>query len=534
MSNSSGKGLVYADFAEQAGIDSKEVQAFIDDCLANGIELHSAIAIRHGKVACEAYSAPFTKDSPHAMYSVSKSFTGTAIGFAIDEGLISLDTKVIDIFPEYKQEKHDKRLDDMTIFHLLTMTAGKDVSVLSDKSKNKWVRDFFRAKWYAEPGKEWKYISEATYMCSVIIRRVTGMTMVDYLTPRLFKPLGIERRPQWECDGYGIEAGGWGLFVTPEELAKFTLCYQQKGVYASKQVIPEWWAVQATRGLVKNNGFVDSDIPDNNNSGYGFYFWRNELEDSFRCDGMFSQFGFVFENYDACFVMNASEVDETKSMNVFFKHIPKMFIDDCAEKPEGAKVPQIPAQPVPVNFRRSSTERKISGKTIRFIKNPLLNAIGFPLSVLPLAAVYMSADRAGNIDNLSLTFFDDYCIFTWDEGKEHNSICCGMNGQPGKGRMRLGGINYSTLSYASWKDDSTLEVWIRPMESVAERRFEITFGEKKVVMKPMSSPPLSSIADNLAQGAGTVVPFKPLADLAAEALRKIDLVVEAPLVGFFE
>lgn len=136
------KALPRADFPEQVGVSSKAISELLDDFERSGIELHSIMILRHGKVAFETWRDPYAPDIPHTMYSVSKSFTSIAIGFAIDEGLLTLDTKVIDIFPEYRPQKYDANLEKMTVFHLLTMTAGKDVSVLENKAKVSWLKSF--------------------------------------------------------------------------------------------------------------------------------------------------------------------------------------------------------------------------------------------------------------------------------------------------------------------------------------------------------------------------------------------------------
>ena len=214
------KALPRADFPEQVGVSSKAISELLDDFERSGIELHSIMILRHGKVAFETWRDPYAPDIPHTMYSVSKSFASIATGFAIDEGLLTLDTKVIDIFPEYRPQKYDANLEKMTVFHLLTMTAGKDVSVLENKAKVSWLKSFFGARWAFAPGEGWKYISENCYVLCAIIQKLTGMTVREYLAPRLFKPLGIRENPAWETDPNGLEAGGWGLFITTEEVAK--------------------------------------------------------------------------------------------------------------------------------------------------------------------------------------------------------------------------------------------------------------------------------------------------------------------------
>ncbi len=528
MAEKKNKAIPRAEFPEQVGISSKEIGALIRDFDSSGIEVHSMMLIRHGKIAHESYRHPYNKETPHTMYSVSKSFTSIAMGFALDEGLISLDTKVIDLFPECRPKKYDEKLERMTVYHLLTMTAGKDVSVISDKTKGKWVESFFNSKWGFAPGEGWKYISENTYMCCAIIKKVTGMGVIDYLTPRLFEPLGYTRRPFWEMDLDGLEAGGWGLFVTTDELARFILCLQQGGKYAGKQVIPAWYIEEATKMQSLNPQYDDRDAC----CGYGYFFWMNALENSYRADGMFSQFGIVFKDYDACFVVTCSEVFEQKARDCIFRHFPHMFIEDMKEKPEDAEenlilsdLPALEAKP------RSVIEEFIKDRIIHFRQNPLLNAVGFPLSMLPMAVVFMSVDKGGNIDNLVLNFSENECTMTWDEGKAYNTIVCGMDGKERYSKIHLGGIDFTAVSTAAWKNDSELEIWMRPLESICERRIILKFAGKSVTLIPSSSPPLSTIADNLKGEVKNFVSAEKLIEIGEKAFMKLDSIVEAPLYG---
>ena len=223
------KSIPRANSPKEVGVSSKIVKEFLDDALEMGYEYHSLMVIRHGKVAVEWYNEPYNKDTPQSVYSISKSFTSTAIGFAINEGLITLDTKLIDLFPDYPPKKPDERYEKLTVHNLLRMSSGKQPSFLSDKSKIDWIEDYINSPWVFEPGEKFLYINENIFMLSAIINRVTGMTMREYLTPRLFEPLGIDF-PFWETDRNGIEAGGWGLYLKTEDIAKLTLCYVQKGI----------------------------------------------------------------------------------------------------------------------------------------------------------------------------------------------------------------------------------------------------------------------------------------------------------------
>ncbi len=516
-------------FPEQVGISSAELKSLIDEMKNKNVEVHSMMMIRHGKVAFESWSDPYAPDVPHTMYSVSKSFVSTAIGFAVSEGLVSLDTKVIDLFPEYAPKERDENLEKMTVFHLLTMSAGKDVSVLSDKKRDDWVGDFFKSRWGYTPGEKWSYISENTYMCCVIIKKLTGLTVREYLAPRLFEPLGIDRVPFWECDHHGIEAGGWGLFITTEELARFILCLEQNGKFNGRQVIPEDWVSFATSKLVDNGANYEGTHA---TAGYGAFFWRNGLEGTYRADGMFSQYGVVFPEQDACFIFTASEIDEDKTRNIIFNHFPAMFTEECDIEPEGA-VKGLALEPMEVlpAKARSNYEILAEGRRIVFAKNPLLNVIGFPPSMLPLPVTYMSAEKGGNIENVVLHFSENECTMTWDEGREHNTIVCGMDGKYRKSAIRLAGIDFTAVSTAAWENANTLEIRMRPLESICERRIKLKFSGNSVKLSPGSAPDTSSMADYIKGLCEGFLPGKLLTEAAKKVLDHLDLVLDAPLYG---
>lgn len=504
-----------ASSAESVGVDSKEVQAFIDECKNDGIELHSIMVVRHGKVACEAFKEPYSPTIPHMMYSVSKSFTSTAIGFAIDEGYMSLETKFLDVFPELRPTKFDQYLDKLNVFDLLTMQGGKSVSPMVDRTKDTWLQDFVNSPWAFEPGTEFLYISENMYVLCAMIHRLTGMSVTEFLTPRLYEPLGIDV-PYWETCPRGIEAGGWGLFLKTEDLAKFALCYSQHGMYDGKQVIPEWWTVDATKGIADNSPKSDGDQDGMN--GYGYCFWRNGgYEKSYRADGMFSQFGIVFEDLDAVVAITGGNIDEQQARSAVWNHFPKAFNDEITDG-DGVQIKIEPYAKMEKS-ERSPLEEEISGRSLVFGKAHVLTVIGMPVSVLPLASVFMEKDKAGNISNVRFHFHENDMTMTWSEGDERNTISVGLDGEYRYDSAVLGGISYTTAATAAWTSENTLEVQIRPVETIAERHLVFTFKDGgKVTMEPSTLPPSSVMLDNIKTSVKHIIASESVAEIASKAI----------------
>lgn len=522
--------LEYAAFPEQVGVDSKTLHAYLDDVLEQGFEAHSILVLRHGKVAYAHWRAPYAPDIPHTMYSVSKSITATAIGLAAEEGILTLDTKVLDVFPEHRPKKPDPWLEEMTVRHLVSMTAGKDVSIFANKAAGDWVGQFFASKWEFEPGKGWKYINENIYMLSAIIHKLTGSGLLAFLQPRLFQPLGITRPLFWETDEKGIEAGGWGLYLTTEELAKIVLCYQQMGKYAGNQIVPEAWVREATAWQADNSRNQDIDSC----AGYGYCFWRNALPNSYRFDGMFSQYGFVFEDYDAALVLTNCEMDQVVVRECVARHFPKVFIAEN-ETPlqDGCTDLALPALPDLAAKPHSTVEQTIEGREIHFRRNRIVNIVRNPMSVLTLAALYMSADKAGNIDKLSFRFQKDACEMRWSEGKETNSVLCGMDGTQRRSPICVGGLHFTAACSAAWADENTLDVWVRPLESVCERRMRFCFSGNKVTMHPSSMPTTKSSMDYLAGGIGSFFKNPLIVKILGFGMRLLPLIVEPTHRGRF-
>lgn len=523
--------LPRADYPEQVGVDSKVIAELIKAIEDEDKNIHSFVVVRHGIVAAECYRAPFSKEMPHAMYSVSKSFTSAAIGIAIGEGLISLDDKVKDFFPEYTENMNDKRLDMLTVEHLLTMTSGKNPSLLNDKSKGGWIEYFFTCPWYNDPGKEFKYISENIYMLCAIITRVTGLTVREYLQPRLFEPLGIEY-PFWETDENGIEAGGWGIYVKTEDIAKLMLMFKNDGNFNGRQILPDWYARRARcdRGDLERGQDVEG--------GYGFCIWTKNGNSNYRADGMFSQFGLVFEKEDAVFAINSGEPEEEQTRQFLWRFLPRAFTDETnTEKPENALPETIEGAVLDLPFPASDSpyEEKINGNTIRFHKPIFLNIIKYPMSMLPLAVTFMTTDKAGNVNNFKFNFGDDCVEMYWTEGKERNTIKIGMNGKFIYDTMIVGGIEYKVCSTAEWRQDNRLYVSVRPVETIGKRTLDFRFHNCGfVTMKPAGTPAVSKIADNLAEGFKTMCDIKIIQKACAVALKAIPGIVEPRHYGFIK
>ena len=308
---------------EAQGVSAAGILDFLDAVERENFELHSLMMLRHGKVIAEGWWEPYGPDFVHTMYSMSKSFTSTAVGFAVAEGKLSVEDKVVSFFPDDLPEKISENLAAMRVKDLLTMSTGneKEPTQVCVKTEN-WARTFLAQNIAHAPGTQFMYNSAATYMCSAIVQKVTGQTVLDYLTPRLFVPLGISGM-RWETCPRGINTGGWGLSIQTEGLAKFGQFLLQKGKWNDKQLLPAKWIDEATTFKIQQPGGDKKDRPKAQNDwlqGYGYQFWRCQGT-AFRGDGAFGQYTIVLPEQDAVIVMTSENIIMQGQLDLVWMHL---------------------------------------------------------------------------------------------------------------------------------------------------------------------------------------------------------------------
>ena len=202
---------------EAQGIESSAILSFVESADKNIDAMNSFMLLRHGHVVAEGWWAPYNAESPHSLYSLSKSFASSAVGLAISEGKLSLDDEVLKFFPEDAPPEPSNNLKSMRVSDLLRMSTGHQ-SEPPRTSAQPWTKTFLAQPVPFKPGTHFLYNTSGTYMLSAIVQKATGMTVLDYLRPRLFEPLGIEH-PTWETSPQGISAGGFGLSIRTEDIA---------------------------------------------------------------------------------------------------------------------------------------------------------------------------------------------------------------------------------------------------------------------------------------------------------------------------
>ena len=311
---------------ERQGISSAAILAFVQAADTAVDAMNGFMLVRHGHVVAEGWWSPYDARTPHVLYSLSKSFTSTAVGLAAGEGKLTLDDEVLKYFPEDAPAQPTANLRQMRVRDLLRMSTGHQTEprfwLAEEDSAARgatWVQRFLAHPVPFKPGTHFLYNTPATYMLSAIVQKATGQTLLDYLGPRLFAPLGIEGHT-WGASPQGVTLGGYGLDARTEDVAKLGQLYLQKGVWNGRQLLPPGWADSATARQTSNGSHPQSDW----DQGYGYQFWRSR-HGTYRGDGAFGQYMLVLPQHDAVVAINSGVRDMQAVMNlVWEKLLPAM------------------------------------------------------------------------------------------------------------------------------------------------------------------------------------------------------------------
>lgn len=396
---------------EEQGISSAAILAFVkaaDEQSTTTDAVQSFMLVRHGHVVAEGWWSPYGPEIPHKLFSLSKSFTATAVGLAIAEGKLSLDDPVLSFFPDVAPPAASAYLKAMRVRDLLIMSSGQDSNTVahvgevmrtSAHSGENIARTFLAAPVACKPGTLFVYNTPGTYMLSAIVQKVTGQTVFDYLQPRLFQPLGIEH-PTWDASPQGITFGGVGLNIRTEDIARLGLLYLQKGKWNGKQLLPAAWVEAATARQTSNGSEPTSDW----DQGYGYQFWRCR-HGLYRGDGAFGQFCIVMPEQDAVVAITSGTRDMQAVMNlVWDKLLPAM-------------------QPTPLPADVESDQKlkdELAGLTLHRPQGAATSAIAAQVS----GRTYLFPTNAQNIDAVTMEFKGkNATLVVRGRGQEYRIAC---------------------------------------------------------------------------------------------------------------
>lgn len=472
---------------EAVGVNARAILDFLSGLEHVNAQLHSLMIVKQGKVIAEGWWSPYRADLKHTLYSLSKSFTSTAIGLAVAEGRLSVHDQVISFFKEQQPAHISSNLAAMRVRDLLSMTTGHSTDTLPrfrDTTITDWVKDFLAQPVTHQPGTHFLYNSGATYMLSAIIQKITGHTLLDYLTPRLFAPLGIEDM-DWEVDPKGICVGGWGLRLKTEDIAKFGQLYLQEGTWNGKQIIPRNWIKEATLAHIMQAGKEEDREKNDWLQGYGYQFWRCQ-HNAYRGDGAYGQYCIVLPDSDMVIAITSETPNMQVVLDQVWKYLvvptstEKMATETASQKLVNQRLKDL-SLPLPKGLVTSKSSFKIHKKQYLLQENNLgISAISFDTSVANTIA-FTVADRKGT-----------------------HVVKAGINAWiPGKSRIEMDWLKLipavipndpelAIVSTVHWTNAQSLEWYIRFVDTAHYAKFVLSFTGKEIKISAHKSVSLMS------------------------------------------
>lgn len=460
---------------EAEGVSSKGIIAFLDAAAKSKHEFHSVMILRHGKVIAEGWWNPYRPDLKHTLYSCSKSFTATAVGFAVSEKKLSVEDPVISFFPEDTPPNASENLKKLRVKHLLSMSVGHDKDPTGKtRGSDNWIRSFLEVPVVHEPGTKFVYNSLATYMLSAIVQKVTGQTVLDYLKPRLFTPLNISGM-DWEVDPDGINTGGWGLRLKTEDMARFAQLFLQRGKWNGKQLLPESWIEEASTMKIMQDPTAPQARKDSSDwlQGYGYQMWRSR-HNSYRGDGAYGQFMLVLPELDAVIAITAETSDMQGELNLVWKYLLPAFSSERIS-PDRASVKTLKSRLAglalspPVMQVNPAAEQRIAGKTYAMVSNDR------KLQSLSVSFNNGNCELLLNTDSIphNLQFGPGKWVY-------NETVKFGPYLVAGARANRVGLPPFKIAGSYSWKDDHTLSFVLRYIESPHHETITCSFEGDQV------------------------------------------------------
>ncbi|MDR1560518.1 MAG: beta-lactamase family protein [Clostridiales bacterium] len=467
-----------------AGVSPRAVLGMLDALRRAGVETHSFMLTRRGKVCAEGWWKPFAPEYKHIMFSFSKSFTSTAIGFAEQEGLLSLDEKLADIFADALPENPGENLRKAEIKHLLTMTCGHEVKTDVLSPTDNMAADFMARPFVYEPGTHFSYNTAGTNMLCDILKRKIGKNLTEFLKPRLFEPLGMSDDIGCFTLPGGIEAGGFGYSIRTEDMARFIEFVANKGKLGEKQLLNADWFDRATAKQVENgDGTTDWGV------GYGYQFWRCKPEGVYRGDGAYGQYGIVFPAYDATLVITSAELIMQDCLDAVWTHLLPGFNDfpvtgeEEAEQELSYRLKHL-SLPVMPGFQLTEARDALNGSV--FIPDKQYHSFTTIIGGAGCVATRYPVPLDDFLKSISFIFKDGKGYLECRQNSGVYALDLGLQGDYAV--TDVNGVPFAVNS--CWRSDKKLEVLIRNLNAASGRRADFEFEENKLKLNLDWTPPI--------------------------------------------
>lgn len=465
---------------ESVGIDSGDIEWLLDRLESGFTEPHGLMIMRHGKICAEGWWNPYAPGIRHGLQSHSKTYAATAIGIAYTEGIVKLDERIIDIFPEYAPEQPSENLKRLTVHDVLCMGCGMDEMPMATEH---WIRDFLHTPVNHTPGTTYMYNSVGSSILSAIIVKKTGMSMHEYLKPRLYDKIGIfSDNHRWMKMPDGCEVGGGGLFATTEDNLRLMKLYADGGVWEGERILDDEYVKRAT--TLQNESATEAKnnpLAKDNFVGYGYQIWMCRPNGVYRADGAMGQFTIVVPDKDMIIAIteNASGAHWAQTtLDVMWEFLERIenhpAKEENTEKSECLKnrMGRL-ALPNPKCAPYSPIAANIEGRQWRVIDGD------FYMEDVGVAQHMSGCELPQPIDVFCFHFTSDEIVMDWENREEKERLVVATDGSRRHNTLP-GRLISQVLLSGAWISENKLEVKARYIETCKEETLLFTFEEKKL------------------------------------------------------
>ena len=299
---------------EAHGLSSRRLSSMLCELeCAPGVTINNIMVIKDKDVVCECSRPGYDLRLWHLSHSMSKTITGMLVGLLIDDGVLDFNTRLVDIFPNIRYK--DRRFKNITVEHLISMTAGVEFAELGSVTENNWLRAFFESSMYFEPGTAFSYNSMNSYVLARIVKKLTG-SVKTLLEERIFRPLHITNY-FWEESPDGTEKGGWGVYLSPESWAKLGYMVLSGGIFEGRRILSQSFVQKMiSRHAKVPDASIDFD--------YGYHLWVGRQSDEFLFNGMLGQNVWVCPTNKVIVVINSGNSElfqSTPTLSIIRKYL---------------------------------------------------------------------------------------------------------------------------------------------------------------------------------------------------------------------
>lgn len=469
---------------ESVGISSVSIHWLINQLESGFTEPHGLIIMRHGKICTEGWWHPYAPGIRHGQQSHSKTYAATAVGIAYTEGLLGLDERLIDIFPEEAPKNPSENLKKLTIHHVLSMSNGMDEEPAPTKD---WIRDFLATEVCHEPGTAYMYNSTGSSMLGAIVRKKTGLGLADYLKPRLFDKIGIDSsHMHWVCMPDGMEIGGGGLFATTEDNLRLMKLYADGGVWNGERILAEDYVQKAISfQMPTESERAGNPEADDNFLGYGYQIWMCAPKGVYRADGAMGQFTIVDPSRDLILAIteNAAGAHWAQTtLDVIWKFLEQIPVSDAVleDTPETETLKRrmsCLALPAPICRPYSPLSSLINDSTYQILDDKL------HFEYVAILHKMAGITPPPPVAQIHFRISDTLCTLAFENQSGEKAVLtasmCGCRQQ----NILGSDIPNQALASAYWCNDNTLILTVKWIETCNTFTYHMSFNDNELTIK---------------------------------------------------